>query len=94
MRVEFSEEADDKLDFYEQTDRQLYDAFFDVIDLIANDSSEVFLRRHYLRPPGAYAVEVVVRARSTNDVYYLFWEEEPGGVAFIKAVATTHTRLS
>jgi hypothetical protein len=93
MLLEYSDDAADKLDSYESTDRQLCDALYDVFDLIRADSREPFLRNHYLRPPGAYAVEVFVSARSTSDRYYIFWQEEEGGVAFIKAVETTRTRL-
>jgi len=93
MLVEYSEDAADKLDFYEREDRQLYDALYEIFDLIGAGSRESFLRSHYLRPPGAYAVEVDVRGRSTDDRYYIFWAEEPGDVAFVKAIAATRTRL-
>ncbi|AQX80985.1 hypothetical protein BWO91_14330 [Plantibacter flavus] len=93
MNVEYHNDAADKLDGYKDLDDDLLEAYDKAIDKLWEDSRELFLRSTFLRPPGSYVVEVFVPGRSTDDHYYFFWVEEPGNVAFIRAVATTKTKI-
>ncbi len=89
MHLEFFDEAADALDIYEQTDPELFDAFDEVLELLEKDDANMpghyRLRRKYLRPPGAFSVEVFPKGPRREHHYYLFWVPEKNQtVAFIR----------
>ncbi|PPF55959.1 hypothetical protein C5C13_11475 [Clavibacter michiganensis] len=84
MELAYADEAADKLDFYDEHDALLADAFDRVIGELeaAPPNGAVRLRQTYLKPPGAYAVSVTVPGR--RDRYMVLWQFEEPNTAFIK----------
>lgn len=71
MDIAYAEEAADKLDFYDEHDETLAEAFDKVLQRLRADPSDSRFRTTYLRPPGAYVIHVRVPGRDQD--YYVFW---------------------
>ncbi len=84
MNLGYADDAADQLDHYDERDTLLADAFDRVIGELeaAPPNGAVQLRQTYLKPPGAYAVAVMVPGRPQR--YMLLWEFEEPNTAFIK----------
>jgi hypothetical protein len=90
MHLIYSDDAADKLDFYEANDSQAYEAFDEILELLENHPTDERLRRHLIRPANAFAVRVFPGGRGPEPAHYLFWIPEPDDVAFIKWLGNTN----
>ena len=84
MDLIYHDDAIAQLDFYEEHDPQAYAAFDEILELLENNPADDRLRRHLIRPAGAFAVRVFPKGRAPEPAHYLFWIPEPDDVAYIK----------
>ncbi|MCJ0700237.1 hypothetical protein FRIG_03660 [Frigoribacterium faeni] len=82
MDLWYTDEAADKLDFYDENDSTLGDAFDAVLQVLKKSPNDSRLKQRYLRPPDAYVVPVQVPGRDTR--YYVFWQYDENGDIWIK----------
>lgn len=86
VRIEYSNEAADALDEFEENDAELYAAADEILELLETDSTDRRLRQHLIRPAGAFMIRLYLRSKRSRPYYLLWIPEQEQTVAFIKYV--------